>query len=243
MLKDRIRDYWENRAENFLDLSFAEMNNEKIDFWKKILTTAIGTERLKVLDVGTGAGYLALVVASMGHAVTGIDLSPNMVTAAADLAVRMKLQCDFLVADAEQSGFPDHSFDVIISRNLTWTLPNIAGAYQDWYRILRPGGRLLIFDADYGDRDFGANSLRARQCQDEQPAKGHANVTFDQLQECDAIKNHLDISKHRRPSRDILLLEECGFTEVTIQFALTQQATDKTQVSPTNKLFGIYAKK
>lgn len=243
MLKERIRDYWENRAENFLDLSFAEMNNEKIDFWRKILTTAIGTEKLKVLDAGTGAGYLALVVASMGHVVTGIDLSPNMVAAAADLAARMKLPCDFLVADAEKSGFPDHSFDVIISRNLTWTLPDIAGAYEDWYRILSPGGRLVIFDADYGDRDFGTHSLRDRHCQDEQPAKGHANVTVAQLQECDAIKNHLDISKHRRPSRDILLLEECGFSEVTIHFALTQPAVDKTNVSPANKLFGIYAKK
>ncbi|HWR08624.1 class I SAM-dependent methyltransferase, partial [Sporomusa sp.] len=227
MLKNRIRDYWENRAENFLDLSFAEMNNEKIDLWKKILTTAIGTEhRLKVLDVGTGAGYVALVLASMGHDVTGIDLSPKMVAAAAELAARMKLRCDFLVADAEKSGLPDQGFDVIISRNLTWTLPNIAGAYRDWYRILRQGGRLLIFDADYGDKNFGVNSLRARHGQDAQLSKGHANVTFAQLQECDAIKNNLDISKHRRPSWDVLLLADCGFSEVNINFDLIEQAAD-----------------
>ena len=56
--------------------------------------------------------------------------------------------------DAENPEFPEGTFDVIISRNLTWTLPHVSHAYGEWLRVLKKGGVLLNFDANYGITDF-----------------------------------------------------------------------------------------
>ena len=42
----------------------------------------------------------------------------------------------------------------MISRNLTWTLPHVRHAYGEWVRVLKKGGVLLNFDANYGLSDF-----------------------------------------------------------------------------------------
>ena len=54
--------------------------------------------------------------------------------------------------DAENPDFPDGTFDVIVSRNLTWTLPDAEHAYQEWFRVLKPGGHLVILELTTPDR-------------------------------------------------------------------------------------------
>ena len=74
------------------------------------------------------------------------------------LAKEEQVSCDFQVMDAEHLSFQDESFDVVISRNLTWTLPEAAQAYKEWTRVLKPGGLLLNFDANYGATNFAETS-------------------------------------------------------------------------------------
>ena len=47
--------------------------------------------------------------------------------------------------DAENLRFADESFDVVISRNLTWTLPDVKSAYREWVRVLKKGGHTFEF--------------------------------------------------------------------------------------------------
>ena len=49
------------------------------------------------------------------------------------------MSCRFEVMDAENPDFADETFDVIVSRNLTWTLPDAAGAYKEWIRVSEKG--------------------------------------------------------------------------------------------------------
>ena len=51
--------------------------------------------------------------------------------------------------DAENPEYDDDTFDFVISRNLTWTLPDAQKAYKEWMRVLKKGGRLLNFDANW----------------------------------------------------------------------------------------------
>lgn len=44
------------------------------------------------------------------------------------------------ILDAEKPEFPDATFDVVVSRNLTWTLPHAEEAYREWTRVLKKGG-------------------------------------------------------------------------------------------------------
>ncbi len=84
-----------------------------------------------------------------------MDLTPNMVENARTLAEEEKQsEFYFQVMDAEKLRFADESFDVVISRNLTWTLPDVKSAYREWVRVLKKGGILLNFDANYGLSDF-----------------------------------------------------------------------------------------
>lgn len=55
----------------------------------------------------------------------------------------------FYKMDAMDLAFPDDTFDVIVSRNLTWNLPDPKEAYRQWTRVLKPGGLLLNFDANW----------------------------------------------------------------------------------------------
>ena len=45
--------------------------------------------------------------------------------------------------------FADNTFDMIVSRNVTWNLEHPDRAYYEWMRVLKPGGVLLNFDASW----------------------------------------------------------------------------------------------
>lgn len=235
---ERIKCYWEQRSDDFSRQCFAEMQNEKYDLWSKELKQIIGERtELQILDVGTGSGYMALLLASAGHLVTGIDLCDNMIASAIDLRNKLNLDADFFVSDAQQLPFVDNSFDLLITRNLTWTLPNLEKAYYEWYRVLKPEGILVNFDADFGKKDFTV------------PDKGrvskhglHGDLDCNQIEECNAIKNSLDISNHRRPLWDADLLMKTGFNKITMDLALGSRI-NQAQKLKTQGMFGVYAYK
>ena len=135
---------------------------------------------------------------------TGIDLTPDMIKNARILAEEEGVNCEFTVMDAENPEFPDGTFDVIISRNLTWTLPHVRHAYQEWLRVLKKGGVLLNFDANYGITDFS-------NVEDLPENHAHNTLGNDMMRECEEIKRQLPISSYSRPAWD---LETLGSMEV-----------------------------
>ncbi|UQZ81386.1 putative methyltransferase YcgJ [Paenibacillus konkukensis] len=157
-MKERIIEDWNWRSREYTGRSDMYLQTERQQrLWKETLTgllPARGEERLDVLDVGTGPGFLALQFASMGHTVTGLDLSPSMLEIAAEKAAVLELPCSFIEGDAESLPFPDHSFDVVANRHLLWTLPNPGRAIREWVRVLKPGGRVLVMDGDWTNKQL-----------------------------------------------------------------------------------------
>lgn len=113
--------------------------------WQAIITDMVGSEPKKVLDVGTGAGLLALLYAELGHDATGLDFSEAMLEAARRRSERMALPCSFVHGDAESLPFEDGTFDVVTNRIMIWSLPNPGVAAREWARVLRPGGKVVLF--------------------------------------------------------------------------------------------------
>jgi ubiquinone/menaquinone biosynthesis C-methylase UbiE len=118
---------------------------------KEILARAGVAPRARVLDVGTGPGYLALAASRMvgtDGAAVGIDASPEMIDRAKSRAARKGSSAEYLVATAEALPFDDETFDVVVSRlvihHLTGDLKTAALA--EMARVLKPGGRILLVD-------------------------------------------------------------------------------------------------
>lgn len=103
-----------------------------------------------VLDVGCGTGEVALLAKTRAKEgdVYGIDPAPEMISVARSKAARRKLDIDFRVGVIEVLPFPDASMDVVTSSLMMHHLPEelkIRGL-AEIYRVLKPGGRLLIAD-------------------------------------------------------------------------------------------------
>ena len=82
-----------------------------------------------------------------------------MIARAERKAAERALKIRFEQGDAEQLPFRPASFDLAISRHVLWTLPHPETAIDEWWRVLRPGGRLVVIDGavlDGSDRIAGA---------------------------------------------------------------------------------------
>ena len=153
--KEFIEDYWTKRAPGFKSLRREELQSEKMRQWQEEICRHLPTEKpLKILDIGCGAGFFSILLAAKGYDVTGIDLTESMIEEAAALAAEEKSNARFQVMDAEKLAFPDKTFDVIVSRNVTWNLPHPEKAYVEWLRVLKTGGLLLNYDAQVSSRRF-----------------------------------------------------------------------------------------
>ena len=105
----------------------------------------------RVLEIGCGAGRCALYLArTLGARVTGIDINAAGIHNARELAhsAGLSSRADFLCSDAsEKLPFEDNSVDAVFSNDAMCHIPHRLETLREWYRVLRPGGRMLFTDA------------------------------------------------------------------------------------------------
>lgn len=164
-------------------------------------------------------------------------MTPEMVVNSKQLAKEENVSCRFLVMDAEKLEFEDSSFDVVISRNLTWTLPHVREAYEEWIRVLKEEGILLNFDANYGGSNFADTS--------ELPdSHAHHTLGEEMMRECEEIKRQLPISSRVRPAFDVETLGQMGIDEMTIDLGIGRRIyTEKDEFYNPTPIFMIRGKK
>jgi ubiquinone/menaquinone biosynthesis C-methylase UbiE len=98
-----------------------------------------------VLDVGTGPGVLLVELARRRPdlRLTGVDLSADMIAAAAR---NLGDRADVRAADVTDLPFEDGTFDLVVSSLSLHHWDDPAGAVPELARVLRTGGRVLIYD-------------------------------------------------------------------------------------------------
>lgn len=111
----------------------------------------------EVLDVGCGLGGPARMLAeSYGCRVTGIDLTPEFCEAAKELNARVGLQDSIVIQEANALALPfgDDTFDVVWTMHVSMNIADKAELYDQFARVLRPGGKLAFFDLIAGEGDL-----------------------------------------------------------------------------------------
>ena len=138
----RITTFWNTVAPNYeTPDNVAAVGTAGYANWVAAIRSVLPAASARVLDVGTGTGFVARIAAELGHMVTAIDLSEGMLDASS--ARDGGLAITFVVGDAVDPPFPAGSFDVVISRSLLWTLRSPELAFRNWYNLLIPGGRMV----------------------------------------------------------------------------------------------------
>jgi ubiquinone/menaquinone biosynthesis C-methylase UbiE len=149
VIKQQVAAHWDRRAPHFDD-DFGHNIRTPAEraAWDRILDLVLaGRGVLNALDGGCGTGFLSFELARRGHQVTGIDFAAKMLAEARRKAMECGVSVWLAEADAEQLPFKTGTFGLVISRHLLWTLPHPEAAVDDWMRVLRPGGRLVVVDS------------------------------------------------------------------------------------------------
>jgi len=98
----------------------------------------------RMLDVGCGAGQIAIPAARMGVQVTGVDIATNLVEQARARAKAEGVQAQFDEGDAEMLPYQDASFDVVVSLIGAMFAPRPDLVAAEMLRVCRSGGRVIM---------------------------------------------------------------------------------------------------
>ncbi len=215
-----IGQYWTRRAPSYTDVIKKNLADGWDQVWADELISHFpdgGDRPLRVLDIGTGPGFYAIILARRGYEVTAVDYSEGMLREARRNAGALAEKIRFARMDAQHLAFADSSFDAIVTRNLTWNLPDPAGAYREWMRVLRPGGALVNFDANWYAYLFDENKQQEyrRDRANTRRAGVEDHEAYAESDMMEGISRMLPMGRLRRPQWDLDTLNALGFSTVS----------------------------
>lgn len=216
--QERVTAYWDTRGGDAYDAqaTHSPHDTEVAAAWRAAVARYLPTDRsARILDVGTGTGFLALMAADLGYSVTGIDLSTGMLATARTKTTGHPNPPELLVGDAIQPDFPPESFDVILNRHLLWTLVDPDAAARAWFTMLKPGGIVVAWDSLWWNAGY-----LAPMDDEENNAVGKAWNTLYGDETLDA----LPLSRAVAPDELMAMFVQAGFEGVRIE---TDPAADR----------------
>lgn len=234
-LTGTIERYWTRRASSYTEVVKKNLADGWDSKWADELIKNFPKEEgryLKVLDIGTGPGFYAIILASRGYDVTAVDLSEGMLEQAKANAGELAEKICFLKMDAQTLEFPDNEFDVIVTRNLTWNLPDPVKAYGEWRRVLRDGGVMLNIDSNWYAYLFDEEKKNEKQA--ERDCTVQAGVedyeSYDESWLMENISRTLPMGKLPRPQWDAVTLLDLGFKDVSADTTVSSKLWSREEM-------------
>lgn len=153
-----------------------------------------------------------MILAEAGYKIDAVDYTEGMLEKAKENAGELCKNIHFQRMDAQKLEFADNTFDIVISRNLTWNLEHPDIAYSEWVRVLKAGGRLLNFDANWYGYLYEEEQRKAY----ENDRKNVESNSLDDHYLCTDIERmerialQVPLSKIHRPQWDVKTLRNTG---------------------------------
>lgn len=231
---DEIRSFWDLDAAGYdAEPSHHPSTAAERAAWAATLHRHLPPAPARILDVGAGTGFLTLIAARLGHRVTALDLSSEMLRRLAAKAEVQGLTVETLQGAAHE--VPAGPYDAVIERHLLWTLPEPRRALAAW-RTAAPGGRLLLFEGVWGPTDrveaarqwmrHGLRRLRRR------PAGHHAH--YDP-----AVLARLPLAGRSHPETVVAEAEAAGWDSPRLQRLTDVEWARRLTLGPIDRLLGV----
>lgn len=215
-----LKSYWGERSTSYSRQNIEELNNWKRDVWRDlILQNAPEKECLRILDVGTGPGFFAINLSLAGHQVTGVDVTEEMLSHARENAGAYGAQAEFLQYDGKHLPFGNDSFDLVISRNVLWNMEEPYEALLEWKRVLKKGGRIVYFDANwylylFDEEQRVRHETAHARYHELYPGMPHDQLGEDRVRFLEELAKSLPLSREHRPKWDMEAADRAGFSLV-----------------------------
>ena len=177
--------------------------------------------KLKIVDMGTGAGLAAITMARLGHDVTAVDASEKMLEYARQNAIGAHVDINFILADVMDPPLLKHDYDIVVAKSVIWNLIDPVRAYASWIDLLRPGGAMIIIDGNWYLDEFDEDYRKRRKYLDMKFGRDnnlHASTNVDHV-DLNIIRNlssNFPASRERRPAWDMGILFGLGISEMQI---------------------------
>jgi SAM-dependent methyltransferase len=205
-LAARLAAYWDRDAATY-DRARAHVAASPAEqaAWRAALCRHLPSPPARVLDVGAGTGFLSLTLAELGHQVTALDLSAEMLARLTAKAASKGLEVATRLGDACEP--PEGPFDAVVERHLLWTLADPVGTLRAW-REVAPGGRLVLYEGLWGSAD----RAEARRARLRQAAHRLRRLPPDHHAAYDAeLLSRLPLSSGTHPERVVAAVEAAGW--------------------------------
>jgi ubiquinone/menaquinone biosynthesis C-methylase UbiE len=216
-IRDEIREFWSERAATFDQSVGHEIFSEaERRGWHRLIRKHLGDgQQRPLLDLACGTAVISHLMNDMGFRVTGLDWSEAMLEQARAKAVKRGTDIRFIMRDAETTGEPDQAYEAITNRHLVWTLVDVPAAFAEWYRLLKPGGRLLIVDGNMGKRSWVSRLHAAIDRALGRPdSKSHMSPAMAARHR--RIRERVYFSDAMPAEAVVALLEQAGFTDIVV---------------------------
>ena len=231
-----INEHWTKGSENYDKIIHDELSSFRAEGWQKLIAAQVGQRQgLEVLDCGCGPAFFTILLSRAGYRVTSIDAADGMLEKARRNVEEYGVDAQILEMDCHALSFPDNSFDLVVSRNVTHALLDHVQVYKEWLRVLKPGGVLLIFDANWhlplsSEAWFKETMERERKCIEVYGSDFSGNTSFDE----DRSRKFYESERHRlgdllRPDWDCGILQAMEYQEISYDRDITGPLWDEKE--------------
>lgn len=156
--KARKDNIMEGRTAKWYD----SVSHKRLDSYTRLARRIAGQlpPNSAVLEVAPGSGYFCIELAKLGpYSITGIEISHTFVEIAKQRAAESGVTVDFRQGDAASMPFTDDSFDFLLCSGALKNIGHPVQALQEMWRVLKPGGRGVIYDLS---RDVSRQSINRK---------------------------------------------------------------------------------
>ena len=216
---EKVETKWTEDSGDYNDITQKQLRDKKtVAYWTRELKSLLGTQPLRILEVGCGPGFMSILMARLGHDVKAVDGAIGMVEKAKENMRKQNVQVEVCEEDAvtlpeEEAG----TYDVILSRDVVWTLYAPEQAFCRWKEVLKPGGKIIYFDGDYQTMKPTLKNKLWVKVSDVLIYLTEKKKYDSDVKESSGVYEGLPMITEKRPEKDFEILKRVRFARIQIR--------------------------